>query len=72
MVCFKAGRFSHRLFVLKYLYRLMDTVIFHDFETALDVVIEDFKEAHNDNNKKISYFRFTRISNCAKAEDASQ
>ena len=36
----------------KYMYRLMDTVIFHDFETALDVVIEDFKEAHNDNEKK--------------------
>lgn len=33
----------------KYMYRLMDTVIFQDFETALDVVIEDFKEAHNDN-----------------------
>lgn len=36
----------------KYMYRLMDTVIFHDFETALDVVIEDFKNAHNDNNKQ--------------------
>lgn len=36
----------------RYMYRLMDTVIFHDFETALDVIIEDFKEAHNDNNKK--------------------
>ena len=36
----------------KYIYRLMDTVIFHDFETALDVVIEDFKNAHNDNNKQ--------------------
>ena len=36
----------------RYMYRLMDTVIFHDFETALDVVIEDFKEAHNDNKKK--------------------
>ncbi|NCO04454.1 MAG: hypothetical protein GW903_09715 [Alphaproteobacteria bacterium] len=37
----------------RYMYRLMDTVIFHDFETALDVVIEDFKEAHNDNEKKV-------------------
>lgn len=36
----------------RYLYRLMDTVIFHDFETALDVVIEDFKSADNDNQKK--------------------
>lgn len=36
----------------RYMYRLMDTVIFHDFETALDVVIEDFKEANNDNEKK--------------------
>lgn len=36
----------------KYMYRLMDTVIFHDFETALDVVIEDFKNADNDNNKQ--------------------
>lgn len=36
----------------KYIYRLMDTVIFHDFETALDVVIEDFKNAHNDNQKQ--------------------
>lgn len=35
----------------KYMYRLMDTVIFHDFETALDVVIEDFKNAHNDNKQ---------------------
>ncbi len=35
----------------RYIYRLMNTVIFHDFETALDVVIEDFKEAHNDNKK---------------------
>lgn len=35
----------------KYLYRLMDMVIFHDFETALDVVIEDFKEANNDNQR---------------------
>ncbi len=37
----------------RYLYRLMNTVIFNDFETALDVVIEDFKEAHNDNKKII-------------------
>ena len=36
----------------RYMYRLMDTVIFHDFETALDVVIEDFKEANNDNKKR--------------------
>lgn len=36
----------------RYMYRLMDTVIFHDFETALDVVIEDFQKANNDNNKK--------------------
>lgn len=36
----------------RYMYRLMDTVIFHDFETALDVVIEDFKEAHNDNKRR--------------------
>jgi len=36
----------------RYMYRLMDTVIFHDFETALDVVIEDFKEANNDNKKQ--------------------
>jgi len=36
----------------RYLYRLMNTVIFNDFETALDVVIEDFKEAHNDNNRQ--------------------
>jgi hypothetical protein len=35
----------------RYIYRLMNAVIFHDFETALDVVIEDFKEAHNDNKK---------------------
>ena len=35
----------------RYMYRLMDTVIFHDFETALDVVIEDFKNAQNDNYK---------------------
>ena len=33
-----------------YLCRLMDTVIFHDFETALSVVIEDFHSA-NDNKK---------------------
>ncbi len=36
----------------RYLYRLMNTVIFNDFETALDVVMEDFKEAHNDNNRQ--------------------
>jgi hypothetical protein len=35
----------------RYIYRLMNTVIFHDFETALDVVIEDFKNADNDNKK---------------------
>jgi len=34
----------------KYMVRLMDTVIFQDFETALDVIIEDFKIA-NDNKK---------------------
>jgi hypothetical protein len=33
----------------RYMYRLMNTVIFQDFETALDVVIEDFKNASNDN-----------------------
>lgn len=33
----------------QYMYRLMNTVIFQDFETALDVVIEDFKNASNDN-----------------------
>ena len=33
----------------KYMYHLMDTVIFQDFETALDVVIENFKQADNDN-----------------------
>ena len=33
----------------RYLYRLMNTVVFQDFETALDVVIEDFKNASNDN-----------------------
>jgi len=36
----------------KYIYRLMNTVIFHDFETALDVVIEGFKNSHNDNQKQ--------------------
>ncbi len=35
----------------RYMYRLMDSVIFHDFETALDVVIEDFQNARNDNRK---------------------
>lgn len=35
----------------KYMYRLMNTVVFQDFETALDVVIEDFKNAQNDNKK---------------------
>ena len=38
----------------RYMYRLMKTVIFHDFETALDVVIEDFKDADNDNKRKKS------------------
>ena len=33
----------------KYMYRLMNTTIFQDFETALDVVIEDYKNASNDN-----------------------
>lgn len=33
----------------RYMYRLMNTVVFQDFETALDVVIEDFKNASNDN-----------------------
>lgn len=36
----------------RYMYRLMDSVIFQDFETALDVVIEDFKNASNDNQNK--------------------
>ena len=36
----------------KYMYQLMDTVIFHDFETALDVVLEDYNNAQNDNNPK--------------------
>ena len=36
----------------KYMYRLMDMTIFRDFETALDVVIEDYQEAHNDNIKQ--------------------
>jgi len=35
----------------KYMFQLMDTVIFYDFETALDVVLEDYKNAQNDNNK---------------------
>lgn len=35
----------------RYIYRLMDTVIFHDFETALDVVIEDFNNVSNDNKE---------------------
>ena len=35
----------------RYIYRLMNTVIFHDFETALDVVLEDFKNAQNDNKQ---------------------
>lgn len=34
----------------KYMYRLMDTVIFQDFETALDGMIEDFQIA-NDNKE---------------------
>lgn len=34
-----------------YLCRLMDTVVFHDFETALSVVIEDFNCA-NDNQSE--------------------
>ncbi|MEM8832988.1 MAG: hypothetical protein AAGB32_00460 [Pseudomonadota bacterium] len=33
-----------------YMYKLMNTVIFQDFETALDSVIEDFNIA-NDNKK---------------------
>ena len=33
----------------RYMYSLMNTVIFQDFETALDVVIEDFKNSSNDN-----------------------
>ncbi|MEM6812588.1 MAG: hypothetical protein AAF549_09010 [Pseudomonadota bacterium] len=33
-----------------YMYRLMDTVIFQDFETALDTIIEDYRIA-NDNEK---------------------
>lgn len=35
----------------KYVVQLMDTAIFHDFETALDVVLEDYKNAQNDNKK---------------------
>lgn len=38
----------------RYLYRLMNTVICKDFETALDVVIDDYKQAHNDNKKQNS------------------
>jgi len=34
----------------KYMVRLMDTVIFQDFETALETIIEDFQIA-NDNKK---------------------
>lgn len=34
----------------KYMYRLMDTVIFQDFETALDVVIEDCAMAESNDN----------------------
>lgn len=34
----------------RYMYRLMNTVIFQDFETALDAMIEDFQIA-NDNQK---------------------
>ena len=34
----------------QYMYRLMDTVIFQDFETALDGIIEDFHAA-NDNQQ---------------------
>lgn len=33
----------------RYMHRLMNTVIFQDFETALDVIIEDYKNASNDN-----------------------
>ncbi len=33
----------------RYMYQLINTVIFQDFETALNVVIEDFKNASNDN-----------------------
>lgn len=36
----------------KYMYCLMDTVIFHDFETALDVILEDFQNASNDNKAR--------------------
>lgn len=36
----------------RYLYRLMNTMIFNDFETALDVVLEDFKDAKNDNHRQ--------------------
>ena len=39
---------THMLPREKYMVRLMNTVIFQDFETALDTMIEDF-EASNDN-----------------------
>lgn len=32
-----------------YMYKLMDTVIFQDFEIALDSVMEDFYASDNDN-----------------------
>ena len=35
-----------------YMHCLMDTVIFQDFETALDVVMENFRHGHNDNSKE--------------------
>ncbi len=35
----------------RYMHRLMETVIFQDFETALDVMIEDFHVA-NDNQEE--------------------
>lgn len=36
----------------RYICRLMDTVIFQDFETALDVVIEEFDKVSNDNKNE--------------------
>ncbi len=35
----------------KYMYKLMDTTIFQDFETALSVTIEDYY-AENDNERE--------------------
>lgn len=35
----------------KYLYPLMDKVIFQDFETAMSSTIVDFADVSNDNNQ---------------------